>query len=124
MDQQGDTRLGCRNPAITITAPLQWRAMTSDNAGNGADASQLGELRVLMATGRPARIRKAIGELVLIQDDGTALALAARSEHAAEFPRRPCYGCGPRPPTRTVSARPCSPPPSRARTGPRCACGG
>ncbi|GDY49956.1 hypothetical protein SVIO_005790 [Streptomyces violaceusniger] len=51
--------------------------MTSDN--------RLGELRELLATGRPVKIRKAIGELVLIRDDGTALDLAARFERAAEY---------------------------------------
>ncbi|MFG2525788.1 hypothetical protein [Streptomyces sp. NPDC048527] len=56
--------------------------MTSDNVGSSADVSPLHEL---LATGKPVKIRKAIGELDLISDDGTALALAARFERAAEF---------------------------------------
>ncbi|WP_019061104.1 hypothetical protein [Streptomyces prunicolor] len=52
--------------------------MNSSDVGSGADPSQLAVLRELLETGKPVRIRKAIGELVLIRDDGSALALAAR----------------------------------------------
>lgn len=58
--------------------------MIPSNAGNDPDASRVATLRELLATGKPVKMRKAIGELVLIPDDGTALALAARSESEAE----------------------------------------
>ncbi|WTP62747.1 hypothetical protein OHU07_41175 [Streptomyces phaeochromogenes] len=58
--------------------------MISSNAGNDPDASRMATLRELLATGKPVKMRRAIGELVLIPDDGTALALAARSESEVE----------------------------------------
>jgi len=57
--------------------------MNSSDVGSGADPSQLAGLRELLETGKPVRIRKAIGELILIRDDGSALALAARYIGAA-----------------------------------------
>ncbi len=39
----------------------------------------------VLATGKPVKIRKAIGERVLIPDDGTALALAVQFKRAAEY---------------------------------------
>ncbi|MFG2777313.1 leucine-rich repeat domain-containing protein [Streptomyces prunicolor] len=52
--------------------------MNSSDVGSSADPSRLAGLRELLETGKPVRIRKAIGELILIRDDGSALALAAR----------------------------------------------
>lgn len=46
---------------------------------NPGNDPRLAVLRELLATGKPAKVRKAVEELVLIPDDGTALALAAQT---------------------------------------------
>ncbi|MFE5027917.1 leucine-rich repeat domain-containing protein [Streptomyces sp. NPDC056656] len=62
--------------------------MTGNNVGSGVNASRLDELREMLATGKPAKVRQAMGELVEIPDDGTALAVAARFADAAAFSSR------------------------------------
>ncbi|MDQ0779751.1 internalin A [Streptomyces aurantiacus] len=62
--------------------------MTTNDDDSGADTSRLDELRHMLATGKQVTVHRAMGELVEITDDGTALAVAARFADTTGFPSR------------------------------------
>ncbi|WOX07370.1 hypothetical protein [Streptomyces sp. N50] len=103
--------------------------MTANNDGNddsGAGVSRLDGLRELLATGKPVKVRRAMGELVAIPDDGTALAVAARFAETAALSSEVLLKLWPQSSDPDGFCAACSPPPppSPARTGLRYGCAG